>query len=159
MSWIEEKEHFKHKEAMTVALQEAYQAEKEGETPVGAALFCGGDLLAHAHNLCAQKADPTMHAELLAVQAACSLRENPYLRDCILYVTLEPCCQCAAALAHCQLGALVFGAYDVQYGACGSAFSLVNGALAWHIPTWGGYMRKESEMLLKNHFQSLRSKK
>lgn len=143
---------------MKTALAEAKRALSEGETPVGAALFSGGKLLASAHNLCLQKQDATQHAELLAVQQLCALRQEPYLRDCILYVTLEPCCQCAAALAHSQLGALVFAAYDPQYGACGSAFSLSGGRLGWRYPVWGGYMREESEALLQQHFQIIRDK-
>lgn len=147
-----------HALGMKTALHEARLALAEAETPVGAALFCGGELLASAHNLCAQRYDATLHAELIAVQRACALRGDPYLRDCILYVTLEPCCQCAAALTHCQLGALVFAAYDLQYGACGSAFSLSGGRLGWRYPVWGGYMREESEPLLREHFRSIRSK-
>lgn len=147
-----------HERGMSQALAEARRALAEEETPVGAALCRDGALLASSHNLCRQKQNPTLHAELLAIQAVCAMGAGPYLRDCILYVTLEPCCQCAAALAHVQLGALVFAAYDPQQGACGSAWNLNGGALGWAYPVWGGYMRAASEALLDRHFGSLRGR-
>ncbi|MFI3298639.1 MAG: nucleoside deaminase [Rikenellaceae bacterium] len=104
-------EHF-----MKQALREAQRASKEDEVPVGAVIECGGRVLAVAHNLTQRLCDPTAHAEMQAITAACNALGAKYLSDCTLYVTLEPCPMCAAALRWAQIGTVVWGADDPKSG-------------------------------------------
>jgi len=110
---------------MSAALEEARRAMSAGEVPVGAAVFRNGALVAAAHNETVARRDPTAHAELLAVQGALAALHTDRLTDCTLYVTLEPCAQCAGAIVLAKLGRLVFGAYDDKAGMCGSVGDVV----------------------------------
>jgi len=103
---------------MRRALALARQAAKLGEVPVGAVLVDGRDgrVLAEAHNRVEADADPCAHAELLAIRAACRAQGRKWLAGCDLYVTLEPCAMCAAALALARVRRLYFGAYDPKGG-------------------------------------------
>src|SRR5437667_2406580 len=110
---------------MAAALEEARRAASAGEVPVGAAVFRDGAVVARAHNESVTRADPTAHPELLAVQAALRALRTDRLTDCTLYVTLEPCAQCAGAIVLAKVGKVVFGAYDEKAGMCGSVGDLV----------------------------------
>ena len=101
---------------MRLALDEAKEAAREGEIPVGAVLVKDGTVLASAHNLCECNRDATAHAELLAISKACQRVGSWRLSDCTLYVTLEPCPMCAGALAWSQIGGVVYGASDPKRG-------------------------------------------
>lgn len=101
---------------MLEALREARKAAGEGEIPIGAVIVCEGRILARAHNLTETLHDPTAHAEMLALTAASNFMGGKYLPECTLYVTVEPCPMCAAAMAWSQLGALVYGAPDPKRG-------------------------------------------
>lgn len=101
---------------MEAALQEARAAAACNETPIGAVITCGGKTIARAHNWVERFRDPTAHAEILAITAACHHLGAKYLRDCTIYITLEPCPMCAAALRWAQIGALVYGAPDPKSG-------------------------------------------
>src|SRR2546422_515958 len=105
---------------MAAALEEARRAASAGEVPVGAAVFRDGVVAARAHNESASRRDPTAHAELLAIQQALRALATDRLTDCTLYVTLEPCAQCAGAMVLAKVGRLVFGAYDEKAGMAGS---------------------------------------
>src|SRR5256714_7226247 len=100
------------REGMEAALEEAGQAASSGEVPVGAVVFRDGAVVARAHNQTVARGDPTAHAALLAPQGALAVLHADRLSDCTLYVTLEPCAQCAGAIVLAKLGRLVFGAYD-----------------------------------------------
>ena len=113
------------REGMEAALEQARAAASSGEVPVGAALFRDGAVVARAHNETVARRDPTAHAELLAVQGALASLHTDRLTDCTLYVTLEPCAQCAGAIVLAKLGRLVFGAYDDKAGMCGSVGDVV----------------------------------
>src|SRR2546430_760699 len=104
---------------MSAALEEARRAMSAGEVPVGAAVFRNGALVGAAHNETVARRDPTAHAELLVVQGALASLHTDRLTDCTLYVTLEPCAQCAGAIVLAKLGRLVFGAYDDKAGMAG----------------------------------------
>lgn len=101
---------------MAEALREAAEASREGEVPVGAVVVCGGKIIARAHNLTETLNDATAHAEMQAITMTADYLGGKYLNDCTLYVTVEPCPMCAAALAWAQLGKLVYGAEDPKRG-------------------------------------------
>src|SRR2546428_4664100 len=110
---------------MEVALEEARRAAPTGEVPVGAAVLRNGTMVVRAHNEPVGRRDPTAHAELLAVQRALSLLQTDRLSDCTLYVTLEPCAQCAGAIVLAKVGRVVFGAYDPKAGMASSVGDLL----------------------------------
>ena len=101
---------------MKQALEEAKTAFREGEIPIGAIIECKGRIIARAHNLTERLTDVTAHAEMQAITAAAEYLGGKYLTECTLYVTVEPCPMCAAALAWAQLGRLVYGAPDPKRG-------------------------------------------
>ena len=103
-------------QAMWEALSEARAAAAEGEVPIGGVVVCGGRIIARAHNYTERLTDVTAHAEMQLIGMAADYLGGKYLNDCTLYVTVEPCPMCAAALAWAQLGRLVYGAADPKRG-------------------------------------------
>ena len=101
---------------MRAALDEAHKAQEKSEVPIGAVIVCQGRIIARAHNLTETLTDVTAHAEMQLVGMAADYLGGKYLNDCTLYVTVEPCPMCAAALAWAQLGRLVYGAADPKRG-------------------------------------------
>lgn len=101
---------------MREALKEAAAAAADGEVPVGGVVVCGGRIIARAHNLTEMLTDATAHAEMQLIGMASEWLGSRYLNDCTLYVTVEPCPMCAAALSWAQLGRLVYGAPDPKRG-------------------------------------------
>lgn len=101
---------------MNAALDQAREALADSEIPIGAVVVCGGRIIGEGHNMTERLDDPTAHAEMIALTAACNTIGGKYLSDCTLYVTVEPCPMCAAALAWAQLGRLVYGAPDPKRG-------------------------------------------
>ena len=101
---------------MKQALAEARIAADEGEVPIGAVIVCGDRVIARAHNQTERLNDPTAHAEMLAITAATGFLSAKYLKDCRLYVTVEPCVMCAGAIGWAQLSAVVYGARDEKRG-------------------------------------------
>lgn len=101
---------------MKQALAEAKKAYERAEVPVGAVVVCRDRIIARAHNLTEALTDVTAHAEMQAVTAAASALGGKYLKDCTLYVTVEPCVMCAGAIAWAQMGRLVYGAEDDKRG-------------------------------------------
>lgn len=101
---------------MKAALAEAVKAFEKDEVPVGAIVECKGIIIARAHNLTETLKDPTAHAEMQAITAAAGWLGGKYLTDCTIYVTLEPCAMCAAAIGWSQAKALVYGASDENKG-------------------------------------------
>lgn len=101
---------------MREALKEAAAAAADGEVPVGGVVVCGGRIIARAHNLTEMLTDATAHAEMQLIGMASEWLGSRYLNDCTLYVTVEPCPMCAAALSWAQLGRLVYGAPDSKRG-------------------------------------------
>ncbi len=101
---------------MNQALSEAERAGERDEVPIGAIIVCGGRVIASAHNLTQTLTDPTAHAEMQAITAACNALGGKYLKGCTIYVTVEPCPMCAAALRWAQIDRVVWGASDEKFG-------------------------------------------
>ena len=142
---------------MRLALDQARQAAAMGEIPVGAALVQGETLICAAHNLRETAHDPTAHAELLCLREGARLLGDWRLRDCTLYVTLEPCPMCAGAMVMSQLGRSVWGAADPRQGCCGSVYDLPGDAALHGITRWqGGVLEAECARLMTDFFASRR---
>lgn len=101
---------------MAEALKEAHLALEEDEIPIGAVIVCKGRIIARGHNMTERLHDPTAHAEMIAITAATEAVGGKYLNDCSLYVTVEPCPMCAAALNWAQIGRVVYGTPDPKRG-------------------------------------------
>lgn len=143
---------------MAEALALARRAAVAGEVPVGAVLVRAGVAIARAYNSPIALHDPTAHAEILAIRAGGQQIGNYRLQDCVLYVTLEPCAMCAAALVHARVARLVFGAPDPRVGAAGSAFTLTNEPRFNHrVAVSGGVLAAECQALLQDFFRARRT--
>ncbi len=144
---------------MLKALEEAEKALAEGEVPVGAALYRGDELLWADHNRRETQNDPTAHAEILCLRHGARELGDWRLKDCTLYVTLEPCPMCAGALLMSRLGRCVFGAADPEAGCCGSVYDLPADPLLHGNTVWvHGIMEEECREILKRSFTRLRPK-
>ena len=144
---------------MALALHEAEAAAKRGEVPVGAVVVAAdGSLLAVAGNeTCAQN-DPTAHAEIVAIRAACRKIGSERLIDCDLYVTLEPCPMCAAAISLVRIRRLYFGAADPKGGGVEHGARVFSHPTCHHAPeVYSGIGELESSLLLKSFFSGRRS--
>jgi tRNA(adenine34) deaminase len=145
---------------MRLALAEAKQALDEGEIPVGCVVAKAGELLASAHNRREQTKDPTAHAEILALRLSAERLQDWRLDGCALYVTLEPCPMCAAAIALARVQRVVFSAYDFDNGAVGSNGNMLARPIFGYVPeTHSGLLRADSESILELFFSSIRSKR
>ena len=144
-------------EWMHMALEEARAALAEGEIPVGAVLIREGQLICRAHNRREAWHDPTAHAELLCLREGARLLGDWRLRDCTLYVTLEPCPMCAGAMVMSQLGRCVWGAADPRQGCCGSVYDLPGDGALHGVTRWqGGVLEAECARLMTDFFASRR---
>jgi tRNA(adenine34) deaminase len=144
---------------MRRALELARQAATLGEVPVGAVVYetATGVALGEAHNRRALDADPTAHAELLAIRIAAAKLGDWRLNACTLVVTLEPCPMCAGAIVNARLGRVVFGAADPKAGACGSLMSLTHDPRLNHrVAPVAGLLADESAELLRAFFRARR---
>ncbi|HEV2750397.1 MAG TPA: tRNA adenosine(34) deaminase TadA [Gemmatimonadales bacterium] len=142
---------------MAAALDEARRAASSGEVPVGAVVFRDGVVVGRAHNESVARADPTAHAELLAVQRALEALPTDRLTDCSLYVTLEPCAQCAGAIVLAKVGRVVFGAYDPKAGMAGSVDDLLRDPRLNHrVEVVGGIEAEACGGLLQTFFREQR---
>jgi tRNA(adenine34) deaminase len=143
---------------MQAALRLARAASVREEVPVGAVIVAEGEVLGEAHNETVQRRDPTAHAELLALHRALQRLGEDRLPWATMYVTLEPCAQCAGALVLAKVGRIVFGAYDSRGGMAGSVYDLLRHPRLNHRPeVVGGLMAEECGELLKRFFQSRRA--
>ena len=142
---------------MRCALELAARAEAEGEVPVGALVVRDDEVLGEGWNQPVALRDPTAHAEILALRTAAQKIGDYRLGGATLYVTLEPCPMCAAAIAHARIARLVFGAWDPRQGAAGSAFNLVaSDALNHRVDAFGGVLSEECGALLRRFFEARR---
>jgi tRNA(adenine34) deaminase len=143
---------------MQLALQEAQQAKARGEVPVGAIIVRKDQVIARAGNSPIGLHDPSAHAEMLALRAAGAALQNYRLDDTVLYVTLEPCLMCAAAMVHARVRRVVFGAFDPKAGAAGGlidAFALKG--LNHRVDVFGGVLEEaEFSALLSGFFDGTR---
>lgn len=142
---------------MAMALEVAERAAARGEVPVGAVIVQDGRLLVRAGNRVEIDNDPTAHAEILAIRAAADMLDAPRLPDCDLYVTLEPCAMCAAAISFARLRRVYFGAYDPKGGGVENGPRFFGQPTCHHAPeVFGGIAETECATLLQNFFQKLR---
>ena len=142
---------------MAVALDEARLAAEAQEVPVGAVVVREGEIIARAHNRTERDLDPSAHAELLALRAAAQKLGEPRLTDCDLYVTLEPCTLCAAAISAFRVRKLVFGAYDPKGGGVEHGAKFFTQPTCHHAPeVLGGVAEAQAAALLKDFFQARR---
>ena len=137
---------------MSLALKQAERALEEEEIPVGAVVVCQGKIVAKAYNQTEMLTDVTAHAEMLAITSAAQTIGAKYLKDCTLYVTLEPCLMCAGAIYWSQLGRLVFGASEEKRGF----LSLGKDVLHPKTNVTAGVLAEESALLLKEFFSMRR---
>jgi tRNA(adenine34) deaminase len=143
---------------MQAALRLARVASVREEVPVGAVIIAEGETLAEAHNETVQRRDPTAHAEMLALHRALQRVGEDRLPFATMYVTLEPCAQCAGALVLAKVGRIVFGAYDGRCGMAGSVYDLLRHPRLNHRPeVVGGLMAEDCGDILKRFFQSRRA--
>ncbi len=145
-------------EPMSLALANAKAASSRGEVPVGAVIVdSAGKILASAGNQTLELKDPTAHAELLAIRQAANAIGSERLIDCDLYVTLEPCAMCAAAISFARLRRIYFGAADEKMGAVEHGPRFFNQATCHHAPeVYGGIGESEAQTLLIDFFKSRR---
>ena len=137
---------------MREALHEAVVARDSDEVPIGAVVVCKGRIIARGHNMTEMLHDPTAHAEMIALTAATEAMGGKYLNDCTLYVTVEPCPMCAAALCWAQTGRIAYGASDPRRG-----YSLYSPSLL-HPKTevTSGILSDECSSLVTSYFRSKR---
>ncbi len=142
---------------MGLALDEARAAALRGEVPVGAVVARGDEVLSRAGNRTRELSDPTAHAEILAIRAACRVLGSERLVGCDLYVTLEPCPMCAAAISAARIGRLYFGASDPKSGGVTVGARVFTHPQCHHVPeVYDGIGAAEAEALLKGFFAGKR---
>jgi tRNA(adenine34) deaminase len=142
---------------MSIALEEARAAGARGEVPVGCVVVRDGTIVARAGNRTIADHDPTAHAELIAIRAAASTLGSERLTDCDLYVTLEPCAMCAAAMSFARIRRLYFGAADAKGGAVEHGVCFFAAPTCHHRPeVYGGINESDCGELLKSFFQARR---
>jgi len=158
LSSIMKNEYDIHKKWMEVALDEARQALKEDEIPVGAVLVKDNKLILREHNRTRQYANPLAHTEKIIIDRILS-SEIKYLYDYTLYVVLEPCIMCAGMMILSRLGTLVYGASDPKAGAVGSVYNvLADKSFNHHPKVISGILEEDCSALLKVFFQNKRNK-
>ena len=142
---------------MQTALEEARAAALRGEVPVGAVVLRDGQVLAQAGNRTRELNDPTAHAEILAIRAACAALGQERLTGCDLYVTLEPCPMCAAAVSNARIARLYYGAADPKSGGVAQGPRIFAQPQCHHAPqVYDGIDAQASERLLKDFFAQRR---
>ncbi len=143
---------------MDAALEEARAAAAAGEVPVGAVIVdAEGQIIARAHNQMRALSDPTAHAEMLAIRAACKTLRSERLTGCDLYVSLEPCPSCAGAISAARIARLYYGASDPKSGGVAQGPRIFDHPQAHHKPeVYGGIAEAESEAMLKSFFAARR---
>jgi tRNA(adenine34) deaminase len=144
---------------MKLALELAKKAVLKDEVPVGALIVRNGEIIGRGMNASISDHDPTSHAEINAIRDAAKTIKNYRLKDCSIYVTLEPCAMCVGAIQHARLEKIIYGAPDPKTGACGSMVDLINiKEINHHAEAVGGVLEKECGQILKDFFLSKRKK-
>lgn len=143
---------------MRQALEQAHRGGDSGEVPIGAVLVRAGQVIATGYNCPIATHDPTAHAEICALRAAGTAVSSYRLEGTTLYVTLEPCVMCAAAIVHARITRLVFGAWDLQVGGAGSLIDVTRlPGLNHRVDVFGGVLMAECSTLLKDFFSQKRT--
>ena len=143
---------------MDAALQQARLAASKDEVPIGAVVMRGDKIVAAAHNETIAHKNPTYHAEFLVIERALEALETDRLTDCTLYVTIEPCAQCAGAIVLAKVKTLVFGAFDEKAGMCGSVGDIVRHPRLNHrVDVQSGVEAEACAELIREFFAAKRS--
>ncbi|CAG7601837.1 tRNA adenosine(34) deaminase TadA [Candidatus Vallotia tarda] len=138
---------------MMLARAAARQAYKIGEVPVGAVIVQSDKVISYGFNQSISNRDPSAHAEIVAIRAASRVLSNYRIPNCELYVTLEPCLMCAGAMIHARITRVVFGAYNLKTGACGSVVNIFTHPQFNHHPSIdGGVLEEECSRQLSQFF-------
>lgn len=137
---------------MRVAIDEAYKAFERDEVPIGAVVVCRNTIIARAHNLTETLKDPSAHAEMQAITSACNWLGGKYLKECTIYVTVEPCAMCAAALGWAQIDKIVYGASDPKKGYSTIAPKVLHPKTV----VVNGILAKECSTLMNDFFKGKR---
>ncbi len=142
---------------MKAALREAERAFEQDEVPIGAVVVKHGQIVGRGHNLVETLRDPTAHAEMIAITAACETLGDKVLNGCTLYVTLEPCPMCAGAIVWARLSRLVFGAFDEKAGSASTLYNIPQDKrLNHHVEIISGVEADQAAALLQAFFQKRR---
>lgn len=145
---------------MEVALREANFAAQIGEVPIGAAIVKDGKVIATAHNLREHSEMATQHAEIIAIEAACTELKSWRLTDCTLYVTIEPCVMCAGAILNARIDRVVYGAMNKKGGAVGSLYNVLTDSRQNHqVEVIAGVKADNSAHIMKKFFKSKRKRR
>jgi tRNA(adenine34) deaminase len=144
---------------MRLALVEAEKAFALDEVPIGCIIVHEERVIAKGHNLTEQLKDATAHAEMMAITSASAALESRYLTETALYVTIEPCAMCAGAIVLARIPQLVFGAYDIKAGACGTLYNIPQDARLNHqVRIIPGVLDAECASLMSEYFRKKRIK-
>lgn len=141
---------------MQLAIEQALIAEGVGEIPVGAVIVKDNEIIAEGYNTREADRDICGHAEINAIKAASKSLDNWRLENCDIYVTLEPCPMCAAAISQARIRAVYFGAYDKRQGACESMMRLYDNDLEHRPEFYGGIMEEKNREMLRSFFEKRR---
>lgn len=148
-----------HRRWMKAAIREAEKAYEVDEVPVGAVVVHNGVIVGKGYNQVERLSDPTAHAEIIAITAACDRLETKHLSDCTLYVTLEPCPMCAGAVTLARLKQVVFGAFDAKAGAASTLYNIPQDPrLNHYVDLVSGVEEHRCADLLTSFFQKKRSR-
>ena len=146
-----------HQDWMRQAIEAAREAGERGEVPVGAVVVCEGKAIAVGANRRERDRDPTAHAEIVVLRQAAQALDRWQLQGCTVYVTLEPCPMCAAALSQARIDRLVYGADDPKAGAIRTVLNIPASAASFHAPeAIGGVLAEPCKQLLEDWFARLR---
>ena len=148
-------------ENMELAIKQAKRAAERDEVPVGAIIKeDSGKIIAIESNKTLELCDPTAHAEINAIRKACRVRQDLYLSDCTMYVTLEPCSMCLAAIVNSRLKKLIYGLPSPKYGAFSSNYSSCHKAERFikNTEVYGGFYQLEISRIMKSFFEDKRGK-
>ena len=146
---------------MELAIKEAKKAAKRDEIPVAAIIKeDSGKVIAKESNKIIELCDPTAHAEINAIRIACTVREDLYLSDCTMYVTLEPCSMCLGAIINSRLKKLVYGLPSPKYGAFSSNHSTLKNTegLIKNTEVYGGFYQSEISLIMREFFEDKRTR-
>ena len=148
-------------ENMELAIKQAKKAAERDEIPVGAIIKeASGKIIAMESNKTIELCDPTAHAEINAIRKACRMRKDVYLSDCTMYVTLEPCSMCLAAIVNSRLKKLIYGLPSPKYGAFSSNLSACQAKerLIKNTEVYGGFYQSEISRIMKDFFEDKRGR-